>query len=39
MIIVFYYNINEKEYNIKFDFKANTENLLKIDKYYDEITI
>ena len=28
MIIVFYYNINEKEYN--------TENLLKIDKYYDD---
>ena len=36
MIIVFYYNINEKEYNIKFNFKANTENLLKIDKYYDD---
>jgi len=36
MIIIFYYNINKNEYNIKFDFNSNTENLLKIEKYYDD---
>jgi len=36
MIIIFYYNINKNEYNVKFDFNSNTENLLKIDKYYDD---
>jgi hypothetical protein len=36
MIIGFYYNINNKESNIEFNFKENTEHLLKIDKYYDD---
>ncbi len=36
MIIIFYYIIDNKEYNIEFIFQNNTENLLKIDKYEDD---
>jgi hypothetical protein len=36
MIIIFYYIIDNKEYNIEFMFQNNTENLLKIDKYEDD---
>ena len=36
MNMLFYYKIDSKEYNIEFNFKENSENLLKIDKYEDD---